>query len=214
MKIAVYTTIVGLYDMPKAVNPEYLKEADFFLFADMMGTNLGYKSIAIKKTENSPRVESRRYKIMPHKCLPGYDYYIYLDGSIELLESPSVLIEKYLKTKDIALFRHRWRETHFEEFYYCFYWKPDLREKMDLMMKFFLTEGVPENLFLTENGVILRKNTPEINELNEYWWMIYRMFAERDQLSLPYCCWKKNIVYHFMEGDLTTTKEFKLYEHI
>lgn len=214
MKIAVYTVIVGLYDMIKPIKTEFLQDADFFLFSDIMGTNPGYKTISISKTHEDSRVESRKYKMLPNRYLPGYDYYLYLDGTMELLASPRKLVEKYLQDKNIAIFNHPYRKTLFEEFYYCYFWKPEIRKNMEEMMQFFLTEGVPEATPLTENGVILRRNTEETRTLDGFWWNIFEKFPTRDQLSLPYCLWKLGVGYNEFDGLSVDSNEFKLYKHI
>ena len=214
MKIAVYTVIIGLYDMPKPINNEFLKEADFFLFADRVTTNYNYKIIHVNTNGESNKMVSRRYKMLPHRYLPGYDYHIYLDGSITLIASPLELVNKYMDKNDIVTFRHFERKSIYEEAAVCY--AVNLADPGDIMsqVRFLQDHGYPENNGLSETGVTIRKNTHNIIDLNELWWSMFQLFPTRDQLSFNFCLWKKDLQCGYLENTAYKTKEFQIQPHL
>lgn len=214
-KIAVYTVITGMYDMPKPVNPSFCEDADFFLFTDNIETSYNYKIINVDACygENA-KIVSRRYKMLPHRYLPGYDYHIYLDGSIVLLSSPSSLIDKYMRQESIVTFKHFERQCIYEEAAVCYAVKLADPGAIFAQVRFLQDQGYPINNGLSETGVIIRKNTDQISSLNELWWSIFQLYPTRDQLSFNFCLWKKYMNCGYLDGTAYNTNEFKLYPHL
>jgi len=218
MKIAVYAVITGDYDQPKPVSPEFKKEADFFLFTERGFQGSNYQIILFSMPDLSLKKSSRIIKLLPHKFLKDYDYTLYLDGSVELLESPANIVKKYASRADIIVHKHPWRKCIYEECKavvdYGFVPKAEVqKQKM-----FLMSQHYPRNNGLTENGVILRKNTPMINRLNEYWWKVCNTYTYRDQLSFCFCAWKLGVKYGLFDGQTRADRqpkptEFLLYPH-
>jgi len=226
-QISVYTSIFSIdkpFDGLKDFDESFLEEADFFCF-----TNLDIKSdkwkiinVPLKQGEN-PRLVARQYKILPHLTLEDYKYHFWLDGSIELLESPKKIVDKYLKDHVITALLHPDRSCIYKEGDACIGWRLDDPYKINKQMQFMKHEGYPENNGLCETGVIIRENTKEIKDFNKYWWSMVSTYSLRDQLSFNYCLWKHNIKHNLFEGltnvQLTSpsesvqTKLFKLHNH-
>src|ERR1039458_2191274 len=68
---------------------------------------------------------------------------------------------------------------------------------------------------MTENGIILRKHSDhKVITLMESWWEEYCNGGRRDQLSLPYLIWKKNIGVALMEETArNNNKYFRITPH-
>lgn len=213
MKIVVYTVIVGESDNLKPINKDYLSKADFYFFTDKPIAGTDYKTIGIKIETNTPRQQSRLYKMVPNRYFKDYDYHIYLDGSFELMESPDALINKYLKEHDLAVFEHPYRFGLYEEADYCAFFKKELKDKINKQMEFIMSEGYPFGNGLTENGVILRRNNEKVREFNEFWFKHYTEFSTRDQLCFCYCAWKLKMKYKLLDAYSITSTEFKLSPH-
>lgn len=217
--IAVYTVIMGKFDSLIPVKEEFKDEADFYLFTNLDVTDRGYNVIKINPTNKNLRRESRKYKISYYKYLSQYKYTIYLDGSIEMLISPKEAIKKYLNGADIAAHKHPWRDCIYKEAREC--WRIGYIGEVNYkrQIEFLRSQKYPEENGLTENGVLIRRNTTDMMRLADLWQRIYDDFTQRDQLSFCYCCWKLNIKYNIIQGIIRKRKdqeptEFKLHEHL
>lgn len=197
MKIAVYTFITKGYDTLRIYDPEFLKEADFFIFTDAFDSqliNVGfYKPLKIKFKGQNDRFVSRYYKINAHLFFGKYDYIIYLDGTTSMNISPTQLIEKYLSDADLAAFRYPDEDCTYIHAEKC---KIALRHNdklVDRHMEFYHSEAFPEHFGFSEVRVVLRKNTLQIKEFNKLWWNTFEKYLTCDQLCFDYCVWKMGI---------------------
>ena len=138
---------------------------------------------------------SRYCKILAHELFPQADYSIYMDGSVSQVIAPRKAIERFLKTSDIAVFPHPDRLCVYDE------GKEVLRQRkatptdVNAQLTRYRREGYPKRNGLANCCVIIRRHTPEIEELNKFWWKEYLKGAPRDQLSFDYICWKLGIKY-------------------
>ena len=86
-------------------------------------------------------------------------------------------------------------------------------EKSDLLdkqMGKYQEAGMPKNFGLWENNIILRKNNhPKNIIISNIWWKEYMNGIKRDQLSLSYILWLKNIkIGDFLETPRLNNKYF------
>ena len=218
MNIAVYTVIIGKFDRLKSIKSEFKNQADYYLFTDQDIETDDYTVRKVVNESRNNRRESRKYKICPHLYLPDYDYWLYMDGSFDLLASPRGLINKYMSEHDLTVFKHPWYDCLYREFEVCTSFKMITEGNAKRQRDFYISEGYPRHNGLTENGVILRRNTEQIRNFNDFWYGIYQQYNPRDQLSFCYCTWKLGIKYNIFEGQtsnpaLTMTREFKLHGH-
>jgi len=206
--IAVYTVLIGAFDTLKSVNPEFKKEADFYLITNQ---DIRTQDYIINKVvvHRDNRRASRKYKFNPHIYLPGYKYTIYLDGSIELLESPLMLVNKYLKHHNIAVLKHPWRDCIYDELVECRRLGLIGRKGSGKHETFLRMAGYPVNNGLTENGVMIRRKCVENARLSSLWYEIYNIYTQRDQLSFCFCTWRLNIKYQLIDGTVRRTKNYE-----
>ena len=100
-KVAIYTALTNTYDQiyaPK-VNPSNL---DYYLFTDNirdLETNI-WNVKKINFQYRDPRRLAKLFKIFPHHLFPNYDYSIWVDASIEILNDLNDLINEYLKNNE------------------------------------------------------------------------------------------------------------------
>jgi hypothetical protein len=73
------------------------------------------------------------------------------------------------------------------------HYRYDREETVEKQMVRYSNEGFPVNYGLAYNGFILRKHTPTIEKLDEFWWNEIIKNSRRDQLSFMYSCWKLGI---------------------
>lgn len=176
--ITVYTAVTGKFD--KLIEPTKTKTAHYVAFTDQ-------KSEAWERRKpygefHDRRRNSRIQKIMPHLYLDT-EYSIYLDGNIELLVEPQVLIDEFLKDKDVAAFKHPgWNDIYSEAEAIVRLGK-DTKENIIEQVKEYAKRGTKEEGGHCECGVLIRRHTKEVAQMNEKWWAEYCRFGVRDQMS-------------------------------
>jgi hypothetical protein len=215
MKIAVYTFISGRYDNLKPFDKNFNKEADFYYFTDNPQETLAgsgkYKPVIIPIIKGYERYTARYCKILSHLFLPDYDYTIWIDGSTSLQASPREIIKKYLTTFEVAAFRYPDDDCIYSHAEKCVAAKRFSIVDIAPQMEYFRTDGFPEHAGLCEMRVVLRKHTPQIKALNNFWFKTYNKWITCDQLCFNYCTWKLGIQYDVVAWG---SPEFKIGLHV
>jgi hypothetical protein len=199
----VYTCILKGFDILRS-HPE----GKFIAFTDSQTNEWEIREPY--KLFKDDRRNSRIQKIMPHLFL-DCDYSIYLDGNIQLLVPPEKIIAEFLKDKDVAAFRHITRDCLYDEACACanlgFEDLDIIKEQTDEYLK----RGYPRHNGLYEGGVIVRKHTPHVAQMNEKWWAEYCRFGRRDQMSFPIAFPKEEI--NLLENSVWRHPYFKFNMH-
>ncbi len=193
----VYTSIVGNYDSIK--EPRYrMPEWDYICFSNTIPQREGsiwkIRPITFQHIDNSRL--SRYPKINPHLVLKEYEYSLWIDANIEFLDNSVEQRINGLIKDDIflSLIPHPDRNCIYEEAQICINNGLDSRRKIEQQIKFLKGEKYPENNGMFENGLIFRRHNEQlICSMNADWWSLYQRYSKRDQLSLGYILWKKNI---------------------
>jgi glycosyltransferase involved in cell wall biosynthesis len=178
--ITVYTSVIGGYN--KLGNSPEQGDAYYVAYSDEKSETWDVKTPY--KDFSDDRRNSRIQKIMPHLFIDT-EYSIYLDGNIDLKVSPKKIVEEFLKDKDIAVFRHVGRDCVYDEADACIGLQRGTPKKITEQMVAYAKKDYPRHAGLCECGVIVRRHTPRVAELNEKWWVQYTRYSERDQLSFP-----------------------------
>lgn len=210
----VYTAVFGNYDNVPVVNPEW--DCDFICFTDNPDlVSTGWQVVKVQLNGEHPAQANRRYKMLPHKYLCNYDRSLYVDGNIRIVADPSPLFQKYLDNGIIAIPKHPIRNCAYEEALACI--ARDLVNKVTVeqQMARYAAQGFPKKYGLTANGIILRNHFDKnIIVLMMAWWGEYCSGGGRDQLSLAYLIWKKNIDIAIMaENAWNENKYFRIGLH-
>lgn len=215
MKRVIYTVIIGGYD--RLIEPQPYPGWDFVCFTDGRNTGLRAKvglshwNIRPLPDENLDSFRcSRLPKILPHRFFPDYDYSVYIDGNARLLDDPYAILETMAWPK-MAVSEHPFRNTVLEEIDECTRQNKAPLDLLEAQREAYLAEGMPEDLKLLENNLLMRRhNNAEVVHLMEAWWQEMNTHSHRDQLSLPYVAWKHNFSIHTfpqtLKRSLFTTK--------
>ena len=191
--IIIYTAITGGKDILK--EDQIIDGADFVCFTD--NPDLKSKTWKILPACNlfhDANRNSKIHKILAHKYFGDYTYSVWIDGALSLKVPVESLIDKYLSDTDIALYRHQiGRNCIYKEAEACITLKLNNIDIMKEQVKHYKDLGYPSDFGLYECPVILRRNTPEIEELNNFWWAEICRYSRRDQLSFDYILWKLGI---------------------
>jgi hypothetical protein len=217
-RIACITAIFGGYDELKTPAIENADKVDWFCFTDnTVLTNPVWKIITRPyhteqaKPENKqyknditnirdPKVKNmmsaKYYKIKTHEIdiLKGYDYYIWIDGSIVLRPNfLNKMLEFVNKGCKLVNFKHSVRTTIKDELKLSLEMKKYKEQDLQLQYDTYMNEGFPDKNGLFECTINMKKNSPEINSLFDIWWIENLKHSYQDQLSYVYALWKKDI---------------------
>ena len=153
--------------------------------------NDGRQHIAPPTRFAHPRMNARMVKLLPHKFLPPHDVSVWLDGNIIVPAGIDALLEDFAGA-EVGAFAHDLRATVDEEITAC--------AGFDHPERLCYHAGQPGRLAGT--SMLIRRNIPAVNALNESWWAELCVGSWRDQLSFPYTlgtiatlrpCWQSRL---------------------
>jgi hypothetical protein len=211
MRVVVYTAIIGGYD---TLNEPLVKPdgVDFVCFTDR---EMESETWEIRKVtplyEDSTRT-ARKYKVLPHRWFPEYDYSIWIDGN-KIIEGNILDYISQLGKGNLSLFDHTKcfdkRNCVYQEAAAIFRLgqEPGKTYKdnpltIKSQMERYLSEGYPQNNGLAFTCVVVRKhNDVDTVNLMEHWWTEIKYGSKRDQLSFDYVAWKNNYSFNYLYGD-------------
>lgn len=174
----IFTCLFGQYDNLTPA-PNY-KDWDAVLFTDTMPNNpMGWK-VRVVKNELSPEKESRRFKFLSHIYLSEYDLVCYIDANMTLTREP---------VSHAIWFKHSQRLTVFDEAKKIVQLGKDNEEVVKAQMRMYL-EMKYKDYPLMQNGFFVRTHNDRMNKLMERTFSVIEKYSYRDQIALPFACWK------------------------
>lgn len=224
-KAVVYTAVFGKYD--EIPSPQYKSnDVDYICFTDHEFESDFWKVVKVNKVYDDPTRNARKYKALPHRYLPHYEYSVWMDGNMLMLKDLNPLFnDKVFQTYDhMKCFDKR----------NCIYQEAEAilqlgKENMSrtpdrgtknykdnpnviiLQAQKYKSEGFPSNFGLAETSVVIRKhNDPSCIKLDEDWWIEMKYHSRRDQMSLNYVEWKNNFKIDYLEGDVRNNDYFRM----
>ena len=192
-KIALYTSIVGDYDLLQ--QPPVLDEGfEFICFvgrgektADRIGA---WEIRELPLTFGNPTLDARWAKTHPHELLPDYACSVWVDGNIILTDGSIYEAVRSKAASDVQYsgVPHPARDCTYKEARKCF----DMRYlslfgllKVWLYLAFL---GLPLHAGLMESNLVFRRHMdPDVVDFDTRWWKHVRHLSRRDQLSLMLC---------------------------
>lgn len=222
-RIVVYTSIFGGYE---ALIPQpRFPNVDYVCFSDRPMKPRGWRVEVVEPRFDSPARSSRYYKILPHRTLGDYDVSVYMDGNYLIVGDIEELVRTQLAERDMAVFDHAQTRSDPRGCIYQEYeaivslgrgtgkYKDD-PDVMARQIARYREAGYPENNGLVFAAVLLRRhNDPVVIRTMDTWWDEFSNFSRRDQLSLPYACWKEGLDYQVIDGDLRSNPYFYMLSH-
>jgi hypothetical protein len=213
--VAVYTALTNNYDdlkAPTVVNRNYT----YIVFVDSDNYTIPYpwQPRKITITARNPRVTSRYYKLLPHRCLPEFDYSIWVDASLLIKSNFESLIATAMRNHNLAVFRHHKRNCIYEEAACIVDWNFDAKEVVEQQMEYYRRVGYPANHGLIAGGLLIRKHHDPLvkTTMNEWWEMVTR-FSQRDQLSANFVFWKHNLPFYVIGDNIRTNQYVNFIKH-
>lgn len=212
----IYTVIVNAYDrllpLPAGLKGVCISDGT-------VEPSEGWEIREIKKVYPNPRHTALCPRILVYKYFPEADLTLYVDGNIEILQDPNQLVEELEMKHDAALFPHPQRSCVYVEASEMIKRKKQGPIVTEKQVAYYRAHNLPEDSGLATTWVIIRRNTPQIQWFNEWWWEDFMRFPDsthNDQLSFGYLMWKLGFEYDKIPGDLFkgTSKYFRRHKHL
>lgn len=133
-----------------------------------------------------PRLAAKWWKLRPDLACPDADVTIWIDGSIDILrpDFPDLCLAA-LGDADAIFMAHPERDDIYEEAVVSGHFaKYDGMPLFDQVCS-YRRAGHPEHWGLFHAALLVRRNTPAVQALDEAWWAENVRWSIQDQLSLP-----------------------------
>ncbi len=218
----IYTAIFGKYD--KLKEPRVIPEGfDFICFTDQDFVSDIWNVRKVKREFDDSTRCARQITVLPHKCLPEYEYSIWTDGNVIINGDMNLLLDKYLEHHDLATFDHVYTKPDSRD---CIYEEAkaiismnktnykDNEEIIRNQIKKYKEEGYPYNYGLVHSAVLFRRhNIASVVQLMEAWWGQIKNYSRRDQLSFNYVVWANKFKFYLIKENLRTFNFFVYVTH-
>lgn len=155
---------------------------------------------------DEPRRNGKVPKILTHRLFPEAQYSIWIDGKMELMVDPLLILERYLwrGKHTFAIAQHKHHHSIYEEADAIKRRKRYARPLIDLHMKIYSYEGMkpwsPKKGTISdvpEGAVIIREHTALNNLFSCLWFNEVNLFTPRDQLSFGYVVYRLGGLFKF-----------------
>ena len=196
-KCVVYTTITKDYDVLKSPLLQN-NDFDFICFSDDENLKSDFWQIKPIQTPKLDQTRKARYlKLHPHLLFPDYQYSIWVDGSLSIVNNLQILLDEVTQQSKLGVYAHAKRNSLYQAALNCIDKQKDDPAIIQKQMSYYKEIGYPENNGLVASGVLVRNHhNQKIINLMELWWQQIYMFSKRDQLSFNYACWEYNYQYY------------------
>jgi hypothetical protein len=240
-KIAVITAVIGGYDdIKEQNNVKHRERADWHYFTDNSKVKSDHWKVTridandiieknrdiggSKSTNYLPNIKddkvknmmiAKYFKAQCHKIpeLAEYDYFIWVDGSVQLDDKFMDNMYKILveDNRSLAHFKHSVRNNIKDEVDASYTAYPKKYESQELHKQYnqYIDDGFDDKAGLFEMTIFGRKNTEQNNALFDLWWKENIEKSFQDQISYPYCLWKSNMhPDHIIQLNVFNNDEF------
>lgn len=214
-KITVYTCITGDYDQlkdPLFLDPniEYVCFTNNkFLKSDV------WNIITLKDEQQLENVYlARKVKLFPEKYLPNSPITVWVDAKYLIKSDLRKYIREYGKSEGMLCFPHPNRDCIYEESNACIRAAKIPEEVISKQIDVYKKLHYPVNNGLYETGCIVRaRDDFKVRKIMQDWWVQIQKYSYRDQVSLPYVCWKNKYLPDICDLDINNNRWLSVYKH-
>lgn len=213
-RYAVYTCVFNDYSRVLPPPTSLAEAADFFLLSDVSHDTPGWTQICIAAPSSDPRRAAKKYKLLPHLILQGYEASLWVDGNFELSDQIETLFVAVSNSRyPLLLVRHRARNCVYSEAEICSKWGKDDPAKLEAQVERYRAEGHPEKAGLFMGGFLMRRhNDAKLLDAMQQWWIELENGSVRDQLGLPVVLRRTGLSPRIMEF-ADSLKYFQIHAH-
>lgn len=194
-KIVVYCAITGNYD--NLDSPLYIDDRlEYVCFTNNRNIKSSIWNVEYISDNNMSDVFlARNIKCFPDKYFKEYELSIWVDGKYLIKNNLREYIEKYMINKNMLCFPHPDRNCVYNEAAACIFYGKGEKDSILKQVITYYNEKYPFDNGLYESGCLARNHNDDfIKKLMSEWWEQISVFSYRDQLSLPYVCWKNQFL--------------------
>ena len=200
----VYTAVVGGFEPPRKIAKQE-EGIDFIRFTDAIPG-----SMMNDLEDRTPRAVARAIKVLTPVILPDYDWYLWLDGSMEVRAKLDGLIEKLLESKhDMAAFKHNERNCAYAEIRECIGLDKDRKKNLDDACRLLQEDKLPKNFGLPATGVLWRRGCDAMRKHALDWWSLMERSTLRDQCLIMLPLWRSRTYLEWIPGSHLKNMWFK-----
>ena len=189
--IIVYTAITGDYDN---LNDPLFTDDDIRYVCVTDNKNIRsdvWKIIYVEDINTSNVMLARRIKILPWEYFDFCGTVVWIDANLPVRSDIRSFINKYMTDRGMLCFPHSERCCIYNETAAVISHRPEIKREVILQAADYIHKGMPADYGLYETGCMARNfENPLIKELMIDWWSQLTKYTYRDQISLPYVCWK------------------------
>lgn len=196
-KTAIYTCITGGYDKFEEQKIA-IPDCDYFVISDRAvrcsgNTEHIHIDEAIPNNVKDSKLQNRYCKMHGHTIFKDYEYSIYLDGNVEILQDISSYLD-LTNESGVAFYKHEVRNCIYDEGMAVMLLNKTDPKQIKMQLKEYAESGMPARYGLLYGGAILRNHKRNLgNQIMENWWDEYVKWPTRDQISLMYVLWSMGI---------------------
>jgi len=185
LKKVIYTVMLGDYKLnePNHLNSDW----EHLCFTNK---NVKSKIWNIIKTKGGQK-KSREIKIRSDQFF-DYDLCLYIDTRFTIKIDLDKFVDQYLKT-DLAVMRHNKRNCSYDEGTFCIKINKDKKQTIEKQLDEYRKDGFPKEFGLFAPGIMIKKNTEEVNHFMKLWYDEVEKHSYRDIISFSYVLWKNPI---------------------
>ncbi|KAA8538889.1 hypothetical protein F0562_025581 [Nyssa sinensis] len=228
-KFVVAPGIFDGYDTPNQpsnISPRSQKLFCFLMVVDEISLDFFKKNVTVEEDDDGgqwvgiwrlillkhppyeePRRNGKVPKILTHRLFPRAEYSIWIDGKMELIVDPLLILERYLwrGKHTFAIAQHKHHKSIYEEADANKRRKQYARPLIDLHMQIYHYEGMepwnPKKNSISdvpEGAIIIREHTGVSNLFSCLWFNEVNLFTPRDQLSFGYVVYRLGGLFRYL----------------
>lgn len=204
MKVAIYTAVFGNKDEVKGpLNYKFEKGIDYFLITDTEKTKATVYNIIVKKPIYEDITKNARYyKVNGLDIFREYDYVVWHDANIQIIDDKILSLLPYVENNEIAFFKHLERNCVYDEAIKCIELEKDYPFKIFKQIMYYYKKGIKNNTGLYATGLFVVNRKIINQEFLNVWWSEIEHKSRRDQLSLPYALSAYNIQPYIIKDNI------------
>jgi hypothetical protein len=207
LKVAILTANMGSFDPPSVIVDQNLPSN-----VDLSIIRFNDKNFPLRNKAMTPRLQARIPKMFGWEMAPGFDYYIWVDGSFSILNKDTVTWYLFqCQDHDIVMFEHPDRKNIKSEAEFI---RNKIAEGNQYLKSRYENELIDEQLSATvgQPGYVddlliatcsfIYKNNVISKHLLERWWVHTSRYHIVDQLSIPYLVKTSHCEYKILKDDI------------
>lgn len=183
---AVYTALLGGYEELLEQPVAAQTDIPFICFTDDPAlTSETWRIVLVEPMFPLDLVRSQReFKIRGHEDVAGFEETLYIDNSVLLKKAPDEILDAWLAEADYGVSLHSYRERVIDEFDEVVALNYDDAARVQEQLLHYADlypDLIQQHPYW--NGMIARRNTPEVQAAMERWFDHVLRYSRRDQLS-------------------------------